>query len=466
MWIKNKKIINFINGNDHIFYLKQILKKIIIKPSDKLAILSYNCPGFALLVKACWDMDVIVIPVDIKFNSKKIHSLLKKIGCSTIVVGKNLDYSDDRSIKSHPMDEIVKLKNSELSILNIGIIKKQNDRFSNILFSSGTQNVSPKIILNSLYNHYWSALGSQENINFETDHTWLANLPMYHISGFSIIMRCLLKGGSMGFAPKNVSLTEAITNLDISHLSMVSTLLYRQLEDKKEIIKLRKLAAILIGGSPIPFKVIEEAVFLKLPVFNTYGSTEMSSQISTTMPQDNHEHLKTSGKILKYREVKISKDSEILVRGRTLFKGYIRKGRLVAPFDKNGWFKTGDLGYFDKDKYLHIKGRKDSMFVSGGENIYPEEIEDELFRVPGVKGSLVVPLIDQEFGNIPVAFIKNDEKKEVKIEYVKEFLNKRIEDYKIPKYFLKWPKKNLNGLKPSRNRFKEIARNQLKQDNR
>jgi len=462
MFIKKKKNIMFIDGNENIIRIKQILKKIKIKSSDKLAILSYNCPEFALLVKACWDIGIIVIPVNIKFNTKKIHSILKNLGCSIIIVGKNLDYSDDLSIKSYPIDEIVKLNNPELSILNIGKIKRQTDRFSNILFSSGTQNVRPKIILHSLHNHYYSALGSQENINFDTDHTWLVNLPMYHISGFSIIMRCLLKGGNMGFAPKNMSLTEAITNLDLSHLSMVPTMLYRQFENKKEIIKFKKLFAILVGGAPIPVKLIEEAVSFKLPIFNSYGSSEMSSQISATMPLDSRKHLKTSGKVLRYREVKISKDNEILVRGKTLFKGYIENDRLLTPYDKNGWFKTGDLGYFDNDNYLHIEGRKDSMFISGGENLYPEEIENELLKIPGISDSLIVPFTDQEFGDISIAFIKTGQKKKVKIEYIKDFLNKRIEHYKIPKYFLRWPRENLSGIKPSRNEFKEIAKMKLK----
>ena len=459
---KNKKNIIAISGNENIFDIKEILKKIKIRPFDKLAILSPNCPGFALLIKACWEMGVVVVPVNIKFPSKKIHSILESIDCLKIIVGKGLDYSDNQAIKSYPINEIAKLKDPGLSILNMGKIKLPADRSSNIMFSSGTQSVQPKIILHTLHNHYWSALGSDQNINFGRGDTWLINLPLYHISGFAIIMRSLLKGGNMGFATKEMPLTDIITNLGISHLSLIPTMLSRQLERKKEIIKLKKISAILLGGAPLPFNLIEEAISLKLPIFNSYGSTEMSSQISTTAVLDSREQLKTSGKVLKYREVKISEENEILVKGKTLFKGYIKNSRLVIPFDKNGWFRSGDLGYFDEDNFLHITGRKDSMFISGGENIYPEEIENELLKIAGIRDCLVVPFKDREFGEVPLAFIKTGHNKEVKIKNIKEFLNKIIEHYKIPKYFLKWPAEDLNSVKPSRNKFKEIAEKTFK----
>ncbi len=456
------KNIKIINGPENIFPIKKILKKIKIQSNDKLAVLSGNCPGFALLIKACWEIGITVVPVNIKFPPKKIHSILKDLGCLKIIVDSSLDYIDDPSIKSYPLDGIVGLKDPDPCILNMGKIKKPADRFSDIMFSSGTQNARPKMILHTLHNHYYSALGSEQNISFGPDDTWLIDLPMHHISGFAIIMRCLLRGGNMGFAPKKISLIESITTLGISHLSMVPAMLYRLLENEEEIIKLRKLSAILLGGAPLPFKLVEEAAFFKLPVFNSYGSTEMSSQISTTRPLENRKHFKTSGKVLKYREVKISGSNEILVRGETLFKGYIKNGRLIAPFDKGGWFKTGDLGYFDEDNYLHFTGRKDTMFISGGENIYPEEIESELLKVQEISDALIVPFADLEFGDIPIAFIKTRQKKEIKIEYIQEFLNKSLEHYKVPKYFLKWPREDSGSIKPSRNRFKEIARKQLK----
>ena len=90
-----------------------------------------------------------------------------------------------------------------------------------------------------------------------------------------------------------------------------------------------------------------------------------------------------------------AKNQEILVKGKTLFNGYVTK-RLITPFDKKGWFHTGDLGILTKGKYLRVIGRKDNMFISGGENIQPEEIEKHILKLKGIADAIVVPKKDKQ----------------------------------------------------------------------
>jgi O-succinylbenzoic acid--CoA ligase len=104
--------------------------------------------------------------------------------------------------------------------------------------------------------------------------------------------------------------------------------------------------------------------------------------------------------------VTISPEGEILVRGNTLFAGYVAGVAVDRPLTPDGWFVTGDLGKWDPQGRLIVLGRKDSMFTSGGENVYPEEIERYLCQAPGVVQAVVVPLEDAEFGSRPVAFVK------------------------------------------------------------
>jgi O-succinylbenzoic acid--CoA ligase len=226
---------------------------------------------------------------------------------------------------------------------------------------------------------------------------------------------------------------------------------------------------------------------LKLPVFVSYGSTEMASQITTTGEKDRLKKWKTAGKVLSHRNVKISQQGEILVKGKTLYKGYIQSGKLKKVTDKTGWFHSGDLGQLDKDGYLTVFGRKDNMFISGGENIQPEEIEQCIRNIAGVEEVVVVPVEDREFGMRPVAIIKmqGDNKYQTKhkslpgrrtgqkikykiqntkyrLQEMKVYLKRVLPGFKVPDYFLPWPEKAGKGLKISRAEFRLWAAGELR----
>jgi O-succinylbenzoic acid--CoA ligase len=155
--------------------------------------------------------------------------------------------------------------------------------------------------------------------------------------------------------------------------------------------------------------------------------------------------------------VKLTPAGEILVKGRPLFKGYISGNGVDPAVDDDGYFSTGDIGYFDARNYLHLIGRKDRMFISGGENIHPEEIEQAIGEMESVEQVVVVPVEDAHFGKRPVAFIKT--KKGMKFDdgRAKELLQDRLESFKIPDNFLSWPRGFGSLLKPPRSEFRAFA---------
>jgi len=131
----------------------------------------------------------------------------------------------------------------------------------------------------------------------------------------------------------------------------------------------------------------------------------MSTQV-TTSPAPVTEAQADSGVVLPYREVAISTDGEILVKGGCLFMGYLEENGVRTARDSEGWFHTGDMGELSEEGRLTVLGRKDSMFISGGENIHPEEIEKALTSLEGIEEALVVPAPDAEYGMRPVAWLK------------------------------------------------------------
>ena len=192
-----------------------------------------------------------------------------------------------------------------------------------------------------------------------------------------------------------------------------------------------------------------------LPVFTSYGLTEMASQVTTTRPGAGAAERETSGRLLPHRLLRIAADGEILVRGETRFRGYVDEAMLHEPFDAEGWYATGDLGRLGEDSLLRVEGRKDNLFISGGENVQPEEIESALAACEGVAQAVVVPVPDAEFGYRPVAFVRLEGR--VPEEDLRRALERRLPRFKMPRVFLPWPEEYAEGLKPDRRRLRELA---------
>jgi O-succinylbenzoic acid--CoA ligase len=157
---------------------------------------------------------------------------------------------------------------------------------------------------------------------------------------------------------------------------------------------------------------------------------------------------------LPWREVSISERGEILVRGETLFVGYVEGEESDRPLDADGWFHTGDLGELDEDGYLRVGGRMDNLFISGGENVQPEEVEEALCRLEGIDEAVVVPVPDEEFGARPVAFVRATGREPEELERELEPLLPR---FKIPIAFHPWPEEARLGMKVDRAALVERA---------
>jgi len=324
-----------------------------------------------------------------------------------------------------------------------------------IVFTSGSTG-TPQAALHTFANHWSSAVGANRNIPLRPGDRWLLSLPLWHVGGLAIVFRCLLGGAAVAIAVMDEPLAEAISGLGATHVSLVATQLSRLLREKRGRAALRGLKAILLGGGPAPAALIEEASGAGARLVTSYGSTEMSSQATASRPGDPPETLATAGRPLAFRELSITADGEILVRGRTLFRGYIGETGVRPALDSSGWFHTGDLGRLDANGRLIVSGRRDTMFISGGENIHPEEIEREILRFPGVLEAIVAPAPDPEFGARPVAFLRTADECLPADAELDRFLRLTLPGFKVPQRYLRWPDIEA-GMKPDRRTLAALA---------
>jgi O-succinylbenzoic acid--CoA ligase len=320
-----------------------------------------------------------------------------------------------------------------------------------------------KLAVLSAGNHYYNALGSDANIPFHSGGRWLLSLPLYHVGGLALLFRSMLHGGALVLARPDQPMIDTIGEHHVTHLSLVSTQLRKLLESQSELVRIApRLSAVLLGGSPIPAALIDRALETGLPIHTSYGLTEMGSQVCTTAPADPAAKLFTSGQLLPHRELRLAADGEIFVRGDTRFLGYLSDNAFATPFDRGGWFATGDIGEIDHDGYLTIRGRKDNMFVSGGENIHPEEIDAALCRLPEVREAVTVAIPDDEFGYRPVAFVRLADQAPFDDTRFVGFLERFLPRFKIPDEFFPWPDDApVDAMKPDRPWFTRRANDLL-----
>jgi len=392
-----------------------------VREGDRICLTGSNSVEYVLMILGIIEARAVACPLSTRLPHSTQQNLITRLGARRIDV------------------ESVDLERYRADTLHGLSVEWAIDQPSTILFTSGSTG-EPKAVVLSIGNHYYSAQGANENIPFGVRNRWLVTLPFYHVGGLAIIFRAILNGGTIAVPEHGYDLLDAISRLDVTHLSLVPTQLHRLLQaDKNLTFVMPRLAAVLIGGSSTSPLLIDAALEAGLPLHTSYGLTEMASQVCTTKASDPAPRIFTSGRILNSRELRLASDDEILVRGRTRFLGYYHEDGMQTPVDADGWFATGDIGRLDPDGYLTVRGRKDNMFISGGENIHPEEIESVLGRLPDIESAVVVSVPDDEFGGRPAAFVQVAEDTPFDpIRYV-VFLERFLPRFKIPDEFFPWP---------------------------
>jgi o-succinylbenzoate---CoA ligase len=410
-----------------------------LEPGSRVALHLPKGERYVALVLALIRAGHVACPVSDRLPLRGVTQLLGKAACSTLI-------SEDEQLLQMAGADLHELRPEALLEVTRHRTEPTDiplERSATIIFTSGSTGV-PKAALHTFGNHYYNALGSNANITLRPGGRWLHSLPLYHVGGLSILFRCLLAKATVALPRPGTSLGTDIAGFGATHVSLVSTQLLRLLREGAD---LGGLEAVLMGGGPVPPSLVDEALARGLPLHTSYGLTEMASQVTTTPPGASLEELRTAGRVLPAREVSISERGEILVRGETLFAGYAEGEELDRPVDAEGWFHTRDLGELDESGYLWVAGRMDNLFISGGENVQPEEIEEALCRLEGIDEAVVVPVPDEEFGARPVAFVRASGRE---AEELAQELESVLPRFKIPISFYPWPKEARGGMKVDR----------------
>ncbi len=340
--------------------------------------------------------------------------------------------------------QIVGLKTPRLKVkkeINYRNTATETD-IASIMYTSGTTG-KPKGVLQSFGNHYASALATKTSLNVTEEDCWVCTVPLFHISGLSILMRQLILGCSLRLYPhfNGVQLTEDLRNGKGTIVSVVNTTLAALIALFPQNGYSPKFKTFLLGGGPIDVNLLKECLVRNLAVTQSYGMTETCSQIVALNEKDAARKLGSSGQPLTNVSLQIMLEEntcpageigEICVQGPQIMKRYLQEEtENASSWNPDGWFHTGDMGYIDEEGCLYVVSRLNDLIISGGENIYPAEVEQILSEMSQISEIAVVGKKNQKWGAVPVAYIVK--KSAVTSQDIQQYAKNKLAAYKIPK---------------------------------
>jgi len=311
-----------------------------------------------------------------------------------------------------------------------------------IIYTSGTTG-TPKGAMLTFGNHAASAVASATNLGVREDDRLLASLPMFHVGGLVVLLRGVLYGNAVvvpgSFDPARVN--ASIARDGVTTISVVANMLRRMLDERGDAPYPASLRTVLLGGGPAPRELLADCAGRGLPVLQTYGLTEAGSQVATLAPADALRKLGSAGRPLPGTTIRIESEGrpcaageagEILVSGPTVSPGYWQRPEETASTFRDGWLCTGDAGYLDDEGYLYVLDRRDDLIVSGGENVYPAEVESVLQSHPDVAEAGVYGMADGRWEAVPAAAVVLRAGADMSEEHVIEWCRARLARYKCP----------------------------------
>lgn len=453
--------------NDKASRVATVLAEGGIGDGDRVAYLGLNSATFILTMLGCFRLGAIFVPVNFRLAGPELEQVLRQSGAVCAVVEEGHREAVD-TVRDGTLIERFLLVDDDAACPVEGdapgwerwgtlvadaapyaeVPVKTFDDLAILMFTSGTTGL-PKGVMLTHGNVWWNSVNVDTRLDTRRGDVTHAAAPLFHIGALnSFAMRSLVRGGTLvvrrGFDP--IEFIKDVATFGVNSTFAVPAMLAALPRVPGFFDQdLSSLRTIVVAGAPVPPSLIKQFADHGVMLQQAWGLTE-TAPFATHLPAEmTLAKLGSAGVPMPYTEVRVvDPDSgeptevgvpgEVVVRGPNVTRGYWQDPEATAlAFDDDGWFHSGDIGYLDEDECLYIVDRLKDMIISGGENVYPAEVESALADLDGVSDVAVIGVPDEEWGETVVAVVSLAEGHALTIDDVRDHAASRIARYKLPR---------------------------------
>jgi fatty-acyl-CoA synthase len=372
-----------------------------LRRGEVVSTLTGNSPEHVALFFACAKAGAILHPISWRLAPAEIAFQLDDAGASRFVVEEEYRALGDAArALAKPIEPG--------SPREPGWGAPADDDGLLLIYTSGTTG-KPKGALLTHANCFWTNLSFDLATGIGGDDVVLAFLPQFHCGGWNVQPLLAWWKGARVVLERQFDASRALRLIGekgvTTLMGVPANYLFMAQEPEFARADLATLRRAVVGGAPMPVPLIEQWRDRGVEIVQGYGLTEAAPNVLCLPPEDAMRKIGSAGKPYPYVEVDVAENGELLVRGPNVFAGYWRNEEATAATLAGGWLHTGDVVERDEEGYFWIKGRVKEMYISGGENVYPAEVESVLHEHPRVADAAVVGVPDETWGEVGVAFV-------------------------------------------------------------
>ena len=425
------------NGIAHYFKHKHQLQK-----GDRIAIISENNLAQVLLLGAAQKMGVILVPINYRLAHEEVEYLLNDSSCRLILYD-TLSYDVEQlkyKATYEPIEPYIHFVEDEGQEYHEEL---HEDEPVFILYTSGTTGF-PK---GTLYTHkmlFWNSINTALSLEISSTTKTLNCMPLFHTGGWNVLLAPVLHHGGTIIMFKKFDASKILKCIVKEELDLfmgVPTMLKMMAElPEFEKTDIGNLNYIIVGGESMPLDLIRKYHQKKVPIRQGYGLTEVGPNLTSLHQKEAERKQGSIGKPNFYVKVKIvddygkpvktDKPGELWISGPMVTPGYWKNPEATKDSIEAGWFKTGDVAKMDKEGFLYIVDRKKHMYISGGENVYPVEVERVLLQHHLVNEAVVFGIPHKKWGECGVALLVVS--KETTSDAIRKFCLEKLAKFKVP----------------------------------
>ncbi|MFF2110081.1 acyl-CoA synthetase [Rhodococcus koreensis] len=452
--------------DDRTARLARVLTDGGVAQGDRVAYLGLNSPAYLITMLASFRIGALFVPVNFRLAGPELRTVLERSG-AVALIGEEGHREAVDAVREHTALERLLLVDDDPAIPAVDeatgwepwsevlastppegrVVSARFDDPAILMFTSGTTGL-PKGVVLTHGNIWWNSINVDSRIDTRRGDVTYAAAPLFHVGALnSFVVRTIVRGGTVvirrSFDPQQF-LDDLVEHRVNSLFAVPAMLAGLSRVPGVFDADLSALRSVVVAGAPVPPSLIrlyaEHGIWLQ----QAWGLTE-TAPFATHLPVEyTLDKVGSAGIAMPYTEVRIVDTSstlpvgpgtagEIVVRGANVTPGYWENSEATAAaFDEDGWFHSGDIGYLDADGYLFIIDRLKDMVITGGENVYPAEVERVLANMPGVTDVAVVGAPDEKWGEVVVAVVSPEENVTVTLDDVRDYATTELARYKLP----------------------------------